>query len=900
VAGESPLGVAHQAAAAGQGRAKEDLFVVLARRLVYVALVFLPLLRYRVGKALDLSDAIFLIAAILLILSRKPPSKAPPAPAWYFGSFVWILAGIVASAQAVSKSASLEVVLNAVFVFFVLQWMLRQLLDCTERIQTGVIAFVLGSSVSAFVAFLQTEFHAFGYNSQASLEGSRAVGLSTQPNIAAVSFALALVFAIGLVVELGIRRRWYLAVCIAVLASALIFSASVSGMSSTLVGCFVLFITRGFRLRTVLGVIAALAIVYAIAVGIQSGGSHFDLNPVARIEQTTGTNTGYNTVNPRVATIEHSWGGIAESPIIGHGLDQTTIAVYYDPDLGVSYPAHNIVILYWFAGGIFLVIALALMMGSSFNRLLHGRLRRPKDRDRAMRDTVLAGSVTVVFFSMQSPELVDRWLWLPFILALCFRDVAVREPEPAATAEDAMSGLVVSPLPARRAVISTPVPRRARGRVGAARHAARSRRVSASARRVMVLTVADQGASSLSNFALALIVAHYSSASALGIFAILTTTYVLSQGLVRSMSSDCLLTRSESDDVLRATYERAGYLAAIVLSVSLAVLVVAISGLLPSAFTLPFVIFAVSFPLLACQDFARYIGISRYDPAYAIRLDLAWLVLFLVAYAVLRHAGLTTLPWVFGAWSGTGALVGLWTLRAHLARAGRRRLLGFWDESERGVGLRFAGQFMLATSSTYLISYLLLFVLPLASIGEFKLSQLALGPITVLLVGLQSALIALAAKRFQVDTARALRFLALGAIGAFGLTLAWTALVCAVPVHTMTAVLGRSWPRARGIVPYAGLGVALSSVAGAAIAGLRAMRAASENLRLAVVVVPFLFVLSMGGAKFYGTEGAAGGLAVAAAVYSVLAWWLLVRVARGFVPGASEVVPDAVVEMAEP
>ena len=30
-------------------------------------------------------------------------------------------------------------------------------------------------------------------------------------------------------------------------------------------------------------------------------------------------------------------------------------------------------------------------------------------------------AVVVLFFAMQSPELVDRWLWLPFMLALCFR-----------------------------------------------------------------------------------------------------------------------------------------------------------------------------------------------------------------------------------------------------------------------------------------------------------------------------------------------------------------------------------------------------------------------------------------------------------------------------------------------
>jgi O-antigen/teichoic acid export membrane protein len=427
-----------------------------------------------------------------------------------------------------------------------------------------------------------------------------------------------------------------------------------------------------------------------------------------------------------------------------------------------------------------------------------------------------------------------------------------------------------------------------------------SRRGTASSQRVMILTIADQGASSVSNFALALIVAHYSSASALGVFAILTSTYVLSQGLVRSLSSDCLLTRSESDDSLRSNYERGGYLAAIVLSVSLSAVIAALSGFLPHEFTLPFIIFAVSFPLMACQDFARFIGISRYDPAYAIRLDLAWLVLFLVAYVVLKAEGLTTLAWLFGAWSGAGALVGLWTLRAHLARTRRGQLLRFWDTSERGVGLRFAGQFMLVTSWTYFISYLLLFVLPLASIGVFKLSQLALGPITVLLTGVQSALIALATKRFQLDTHKAVRFLLWGGIGSFILTMVWTALVYGAPLHVMVSLFGRNWTAARVIVPYAGLAVAFTSFANAAISGLRAMRAASENLRLSVVMVPFLFVFSIGGAELYGTRGAAGGLAVAGAIYTVLAWYVLVKVARVFVPGTSAVVQDVVAEVSEP
>ena len=38
----------------------------------------------------------------------------------------------------------------------------------------------------------------------------------------------------------------------------------------------------------------------------------------------------------------------------------------------------------------------------------------------------------------------------------------------------------------------------------------------------------------------------------------------------------------------------------------------------------------------------------------------------------------------------------------------------------------------------------------------------------------------------------------------------------------------------------------------------------------------------------------------AGAIYSVLAWRLLLKVSRVFEPGVSTVVPDAVIEMAEP
>jgi O-antigen/teichoic acid export membrane protein len=412
-----------------------------------------------------------------------------------------------------------------------------------------------------------------------------------------------------------------------------------------------------------------------------------------------------------------------------------------------------------------------------------------------------------------------------------------------------------------------------------------SRRATASKQRVMVLTVVDQGMSSVSNFALAIIIAHYSDAHVLGVFAVLTTTYVLSQTLVRSLTSDCLLTRHETDDHVMSRFEQAGFLSAIAYALAISLVLAAVGLLLSPEFRLTFLVFAASFPLMACQDYARYIGISRYNPLYSIWLDLVWLLIFLGAYVDLRHAGLTTLPWLFGAWTTSGAVVGVYALWNHAARRRHRRLFRIWYDSERHVGVRFAGQSLVVTSWTYLIVYLFILVFSVAVIGQFKLAQLAFGPIAVMSAGILTAMVALAAKTFQVDTGRAMRFVLLGGLATAAVTVVWMLVVYFAPVPAMTKALGPAWPAARRLVPFVGLAFALSAVSGAAASGLRAIRAAKENLRLALVMIPLLFVCCMGGALLWGIEAAAAGLCVGFVIYAVAGWALLVRAVRRFTPG---------------
>ena len=269
------------------------------------------------------------------------------------------------------------------------------------------------------------------------------------------------------------------------------------------------------------------------------------------------------------------------------------------------------------------------------------------------------------------------------------------------------------------------------------RHAATApgagmRRSTASSQRVMVLTIVDQGASSVSNFALAIIVAHYSSASRAG-------RVRHPHGHVRAEPGPGAqplqrLPAHPFRDGRGLRFEvRAGRLPGRHRPVDLPGGAPRRQRRPPHAFTLPFVIFAVSFPLMACQDFAASSGSAATTPptpsgSTSPGSCSSW---------CLRGARRPGSPPCRGC-SGPGAAparsVGLWTLRAHLARwtAASPAVLGR-ERAGRRSPLRRPVHALTSWSVLHCRTCSSSFFR--SAIGDFKLFQLALGPITVLLVG---------------------------------------------------------------------------------------------------------------------------------------------------------------------
>jgi hypothetical protein len=72
------------------------------------------------------------------------------------------------------------------------------------------------------------------------------------------------------------------------------------------------------------------------------------------------------------------------------------------------------------------------------------------------------------------------------------------------------------------------------------------------------------------------------------------------------------------------------------------------------------------------------------------------------------------------------------------------------------------------------------------------------------------------------------------------------------------------------------------------VAGLRSIRAAKENLRLAMAMVPVLATCSLVGGIVWGIQAALAGICVGYGIYAIAGWTLLVRSAHRLVPGGGE------------
>lgn len=386
--------------------------------------------------------------------------------------------------------------------------------------------------------------------------------------------------------------------------------------------------------------------------------------------------------------------------------------------------------------------------------------------------------------------------------------------------------------------------------------------------------LADQAASSMTNFAVGIYVARSLGLTAFGAFSLAWVTYGVVLSVSRGLATDPLVVRFSG--VPEASWRGAvargsGTALGVGGVIGTACLVV---GLTAGGHVGPaFACLGVMLPGLLLQDAWRYSFFAAGTGRKAFVNDLVWGVALVPAMVVAARVG-TVAAFVL-AWGASAAVAAVYGcfqsgIRPHLAGARA------WLRDHRDLGSRYLVENTSLSGAAQLRAYGLGAIVGVGAVGVVRGAELLLGPFLAVLMGLSLVTVAEAARVLRRAPHRLGRFcLLLGGAQAVA-ALVWGAALLLVPDRYGELVLGGVWSAASQLIVPATLGVAGAGLGTGAAAGLRALGAARRSLRCQLFASACYVGGGLGGAAAAGTVGSAWGVAAATLAGSAV-WWLQLR-----------------------
>jgi len=391
--------------------------------------------------------------------------------------------------------------------------------------------------------------------------------------------------------------------------------------------------------------------------------------------------------------------------------------------------------------------------------------------------------------------------------------------------------------------------------------------------------IGDQALSSLTNFAVGIMVARTAGPSDFGAFSLAFATYIVCLNAARAVGSEPLLVRYSgvpSDDWLRGTRAASGIAASVGLLTGLGCAAVAVGtqGALRGAF----LALSLTLPGLLIQDTWRLAFFAEGKGHLAFLNDLIWTAFLIPALLAL---GATEHPSVFLltlAWGGSASLAAL--AGAFQARAAPQpgAALG-WLREHRDLAPRYLGEFLVLSGMTQFTSFAIGGVAGLSAVGSIRASQVLLGPPYVFNYGVRLAAFPEAVRLLKRDAARVRVICALMSAGFAVTMLLWGLAIYLLPSHLGRALLGPTWEPARKVLLPVTIAYAASGAILGASTGLRVLAAAQKGLTARVVASSTQLAAGLAGAILGGSLGAATGLAVGGWL-SVIFYWVHFRAAH--------------------
>jgi O-antigen/teichoic acid export membrane protein len=397
-----------------------------------------------------------------------------------------------------------------------------------------------------------------------------------------------------------------------------------------------------------------------------------------------------------------------------------------------------------------------------------------------------------------------------------------------------------------------------------------------SGRSRIIWTFADQGLSSLTNAALAIVVAKNVDKLHFGAFSLALITFGFVVGLVRAFVGEPFVVRFSAvtgAERARATRDASGAAVAMGILATIACLIVAaVAGGDTSA---TFTGLGISLPGLVLQDTWRHMFFAAGRPKSAAINDLIWTVLqFGLLAALLLHGNhnifLITLCW--GTAALIASLVGCWQIGAVPAPMATLDWLYETRDLNFRLGLGYTLNMGAVTFGTYGIAGI---VGELAA-GALRAAQVLLGPLNLLFAGFNAFALPIFSRR-AVQGQRMVRDAVLGSALLGGLSAVWVVILVLLPSNLGRAVLGDSWAGADQVMLPSGLVLLAGALVLGASNSLAALSRADQVLRVTLVQAPLMLILGLGGAWQWGVVGAAYGFAITQGVGLLYTWVLFMR-----------------------
>lgn len=384
---------------------------------------------------------------------------------------------------------------------------------------------------------------------------------------------------------------------------------------------------------------------------------------------------------------------------------------------------------------------------------------------------------------------------------------------------------------------------------------------------------ADQALSSLSNFALGVLVARTVSQDDFGAFSVAFTTYTVALITSRALASEPFMIRHSTgsrDDWRAATAGSSGMAILVGLLGSALIAIVGLSQ--GGALGLALLALAVVLPGLLAQDMWRFAFIAHGRAKDAFALDLAWLLLLVPALLELEAIGSDSIGWPILAWGATG---GITAVGAHLGARSRPafRAARAWWVAHRDIGPRYVVEALVSLGAIQGSTYALVLLSGLAAAGALRGGQLLIGPMQVLLIGVSITAVPEGVRWMRRRGVASLRRPALAISLMVGLTtFAWAAMVSLLPDPLGVLLLGETWASAKSLILPLGLAYGIGALGLGAGVGMRVLADARRSVRARSVDATAQAVGGIIGASQAGALGMAYGLASGAIVGAAANW----------------------------